>query len=178
MRNKLIAKRYADAVLMNIDKRHFASFRNDIQLLEKAFFKHPDYVKSIDSLLYPIKKRIALADEVASKLANNSVWKNLFDILVKKHRFSIIGEILLALDQAILDRSNHVKVQLKIAHEHSDSVMKSIKKNITDILKKDVELIVSIDPSLIGGFVAQTESILIDGSIRHNLVKLANINKK
>ena len=178
MRNRLVAKRYADAVLMNIDKSHFESFRNDIKLLETAFFQHPDYVKSIDSLLYPLKKRLALAKEVTSKLANTGLWENLFNILVKKHRFSIISDILLQLDHAILDRNNMVKVQLKIAHEQSKSVLQDIEDNIKKILKKEIEFKVSIDPSLIGGFVAQTESILIDGSIKNNLVKLANINKK
>jgi len=178
VRNRLIAQRYADAVLMNIDTSHFESFRNDIQLLEIAFFQHPDYVKSIDSLLYPLKKRLALAKEVTSKLVNTELWKNLFDILVRKHRFSIISDILLELDHAILDRNNMVKVQLIIAHEHSKSVMQNIEDNIKKILKKEIEFKVSIDPSLIGGFVAQTESILIDGSIKNNLVKLANINKK
>jgi F-type H+-transporting ATPase subunit delta len=178
MRNKLIAQRYADAVLMNIDKSHFESFRNDIQLLENVFFEHPDYVKFIDSLLYPLKKRMALAHEVTSKLANTELWKNLFDILVKKHRFSIISDVLLDLDHAILDRNNMVKVQLKIAHEHPKPVMQNIEDNIKKILNKEIEFHVSIDPSLIGGFVASTESVLIDGSIKNNLVKLANINKK
>ena len=173
-----MAQRYANAVLMNIDKSHFESFRKDIQLLESVFFQDPEYIKAINSLLFPLKKRLALAKEVASKLANSFLWENLFEILVTKHRFSIIGDILLELDHAILERNNQVKVKLKIAHKHSDSVMNDIKESIKNILNKEIELVISIDPDLIGGFVAQTESVLIDGSIKHNLIKLANINKK
>lgn len=178
MRNKLVAQRYATAVLMNIDKSHFESFRKDIQLLETVFFQDPEYIKAINSLLFPLKKRLALAKEIATKLTNSFVWENLFEILVKKHRFSIIGDILLEIDHAILERNNQVKVKLTIAHELSDSIMQEIKENIRNILNKEVELAISIDPDLIGGFVAQTESVLVDGSIKHNLLKLANINKK
>lgn len=178
MRNKLVAQRYANAVLMNIDASHFASFRHDIQLLEKAFFQDSDYIKSIDSLLFPLQNRLDLAAEVASKLANEEVWKNLFDILIKKHRFSIIADILLELDHAILNRNNTAKVDLKIAHTLSDPILQNIRTKIKSILNKEVEFTVTIDPKLIGGFVAQTESLMIDGSIRHNLEKLANINKK
>lgn len=178
MRNKLVADRYAHAILMNIDDSHFASFRQDIELLEKAFFKNPEYIKTIDSLLYPLKKRLALTEEIASKLANRKVWKNLFKILIIKHRFSIIGDILLELDHLILKKKNTIKVQLIVARKHSADTIQNIEERIKSILNRKVEFVVSIDPDLIGGFVAQTESILIDGSIRHNLVKFAKISKK
>jgi F-type H+-transporting ATPase subunit delta len=178
MKNRLIAKRYADALLMNIDEKHFASFRQDINKLELSFAKNTDYVKSINSPLYPLQERFALAQDISQKLANKALWGNLFKILVKKHRFNIIDDVLLELDDAILQKDNLIKVQLTIAHEHPKKVLEDISKAIKNILKKDIELTVQIDPAIIGGFVAQTESLQIDGSIKNNLLKLTNVKKK
>ena len=177
MRNRLVAKRYADALLMNIDEKHFATFRQDINKLQQAFSENADYVKSINSPLFPLQKRLDLALDITHKLVNQALWNNLFEILVKKHRFNIIDDVLMELEEAILIKNNQKKVQLTIAHKHSEKVLENISKVIKDILKNDIELVVKIDPSIIGGFVAQTDSLLIDGSIKNNLLKLTKVKK-
>ena len=178
MRNKLVAQRYARALILNIPEAKFELLLADINTLKQAFSKDLEYVKSINSFLFPLGKRLNLAKEVAAKLNNESVWGNLFQILIKKHRFTIIMDILLELENSILESRNQTKVSLKIAHEHSDLIMKDIIKVIKNILKKDVVLDIEIDPEIIGGFIAQTESLLIDGSVKNNLIRLTKVRLK
>ena len=177
MRNKLIAQRYSKAVILNMEDGMLDSLFEDINSLKAIFFQDPSLIKSFDSFLYPLKKRIDLALNVADKLNNKNIWENLFRILIKKHRFTIILDILIDLEERILDSRNQIKVLLKIAHEQTDNILNDIVKVIKDILKKDVVLDIEIDPEIIGGFIAQTNSILIDGSIRNNLVRLIRIKK-
>lgn len=172
MRNKLIAQRYAKAIILNMEDRMLDSLLEDINSLNAIFSQDPSLIKSFDSFLYPLKKRIDLALNVADKLNNKNIWENLFQILIEKHRFTIILDILIDLEERILDSRNQIKVSLKIAHEQTDNILNDIVAVIKDILKKDVVLDIEIDPEIIGGFIAQTNSILIDGSIKNNLVKL------
>ena len=65
-----------------------------------------------------------------------------------------------------------IKVLLKIARQQSDEMIAKISVKISDILQKKIVLTVQIQPEIIGGFVAETESISIDGSIKNNLIKL------
>lgn len=178
MRNRLVARRYADALLKNIEEQHFTSFRQDITNLKQVFAEDPEYVKSINSLLFPLQKRLELALEISHNLNKRQLWGNLFEILVRKHRFNIIDDVLLELEDEILLKDNRVKVQLTIAHEHPQKVLESISKVIKNVLKKEIELTIKIDSAIIGGFVAQTESLLIDGSIRNNLAKLKKVKIK
>jgi F-type H+-transporting ATPase subunit delta len=177
VRNKLIAQRYSKAVILNMEDGMLDSLFEDINSLKAIFFQDPSLIKSFDSFLYPLKKRIDLALNVADKLNNKNIWENLFRILIKKHRFTIILDILIDLEERILDSRNQIKVSLKIAHEQTDKILNDIVKVVKDILKKDVVLDIEIDPEIIGGFIAQTNSILIDGSIRNNLVRLIRIKK-
>lgn len=160
-----------------MEDRMLDSLLEDINSLNAIFSQDPSLIKSFDSFLYPLKKRIDLALNVADKLNNENIWKNLFQILIKKHRFTIIPDILIDLEERILDSRNQIKVTLKIAHEQTDNILNDIVEVIKDILKKDVVLDIEIDPEIIGGFVAKTNSILIDGSIKNNLVKLIRIKK-
>ena len=154
------------------------SLFEDINSLKAIFSQDASLIKSFDSFLYPLKERIDLALNVADKLNNKNIWENLFQILIKKHRFTIILDILIDLEERILDSRNQIKVSLKIAHEQTDKILNDIVKVIKDILKKDVVLDIEIDPEIIGGFIAQTNSILIDGSIKNNLVRLIKIRRK
>ena len=177
MRNKLIAQRYAKAIILNMEDGALDALLEDINSLNTIFSQDPSLIKSFDSFLYPLKKRIDLALNVADKLNNKNIWENLFRILIKKHRFTIIPDILIDLEERILDSRNQIKVSLKIAHEQTDNILNDIAERIKNILKKNVVLDIEIDPEIIGGFVAQTNSVLIDGSIKNNLVRLIRIKK-
>ena len=177
MRNKLIAQRYSKAVILNTEDGMLDSLYEDISSLKIIFSQDTSLIKSFDSFLYPLKKRLDLALNVADKLNNKNIWENLFRILIKKHRFAIIPDILIDLEERILDSRDQIKVSLKIAHEQNDNILNDIVEVVKDILKKDVVLDIEIDPEIIGVFIAQTNSILIDGSIKNNLVRLIRIKK-
>ncbi|MCF7793514.1 MAG: ATP synthase F1 subunit delta [Candidatus Cloacimonetes bacterium] len=177
MRNNLIAQRYAKAVLLNIKSEEFDDLRADIKQMMEIFHQDTDYLKSLDSMLYPFQKRLNAALEITKGLSKQELWKNLFEILIKKNRFSLIDDILRVLDADILHLENKVHVKLTIAHKHSAEVMQQIENKIRDILNKDIEIEIRKNPEILGGFLAETESFLIDGSVKHNLVKLINIKK-
>ena len=178
MRNKLIAQRYSKAVILNIEDGLLDSLFEDINSLKAIFSQDTSLIKFFDSFLYPLNKRIDLALNVADKLNNKNIWENLFQILIKKHRFTILLDILIDLEERILDSRNQIKVSLKIAHEQTDEILNDIVEVVKEILKKDVVLDIEIDPEIIGGFIARTNSLLIDGSIKNNLARLIKIRNK
>ena len=79
MRNKLIAQRYSKAIILNMEKRLLDSLLEDTSSLKTFFSQVPSLIKSFDSFLYPLEKRIDLALDVADKLNNKNIWKNLVD---------------------------------------------------------------------------------------------------
>lgn len=178
MKNKLIAQRYANAVIMNVNEDLYTSVMDDVYILNQIFASSPESIKIIDSFLLSIPKRIELTKDITAKLKNTNIWKNLFEILIKKHRFSIILDILIEIEIFILYSRNQIKVVLKIAHSISNETLDKIKSKIVKILKKDIVLNIKITPEIIGGFVAEAESIHIDGSIKNNLIKFMNIKSK
>jgi F-type H+-transporting ATPase subunit delta len=178
MKNRIIAQRYAKAFLEIVKKSDFESLLNDISALRKILGDFSDLVKKIDSYLLPPQKRAQLIDLLAENLQNKDIWKNLFLILVEKHRFAIIQQILTELEAIIYRKRNQIKVILKTAREHSPEVIEKIRKKVSTIFNKDVIFEMKIEPEIIGGFVAETESFRIDGSVKNNLIKFKNIIDK
>ena len=160
---------------MNVNEDLYTSIMEDVYILNQIFASSPESIKIIDSFLLSVPKRIELSKNITAKLNNKNIWKNLFEILIKKHRFSIILDILNEIEIFILQSRNQLKVLLKIAHSISNETLEKIKNEIVKILKKDIVLNIKIAPEIIGGFVAEAESIHIDGSIKNNLIKFMNI---
>ncbi len=178
MKNILVAHRYSNAIISGLKDEEINSILADIEIMSNSISTEPKLVNAVNSLLFPLNKRMEIALEMTQKLKNTELWKNLFGILIKKHRFNIVSDILQDLENKILDKKNLVKIELTIAHDLSEDVLDSISATLKDILKKDVILDVKIDPEILGGFVATTDSLLIDGSIKNNLVKLLKVKSK
>lgn len=178
MKNILVAQRYSHAIISGLDDKDINSILADVEIMSSSIKAEPELVNAVNSYLFPLKKRMEIALEMTQKLANIKLWENLFSILLKKHRFNIITDILLDLENEILEKKNLIKVGLTIAHELPKNVLDSISAKLKDILEKDVILETIINPEILGGFVATTDSLLIDGSIKNNLVKLLKVKSK
>ena len=139
MRNNLVAQRYAKAVLKNVEEQDHQAFRKDIAVLRDLFAEDREYISALNSFLYPLNERLDLAVKITDGLQNPEIWKNLFSILIKKHRFNILKEILTTLDHDILAESKKIKVELTLAFQHDEDTVKRIVKKIEKILKSDVE---------------------------------------
>ena len=178
MKNILVAQRYSRAIISGLDDKEIDSILADVEMMSSSIKEEPKLVDAVNSYLFPTNKRLGIALGMAKKLKNAELWENLFGILIKKHRFNIVTDILQDLENKILDKKNQVKVGLTIAHDLSEDVLDSISVTLKDILEKEVILDVIIDPEILGGFVATTDSLLIDGSIKNNLVKLLKVKSK
>ena len=178
MKNILVAQRYSHAIISGLDDKEINSILADVEIMSSSIKTEPELVNAVNSYLFPQNKRMEIALSMTQNLKNSKLWENLFGILIKKHRFNIVTDILQDLENKILDKKNQVKVSLTIAHDLPDDVLNSISEKLKDILEKDVILDVKIDPEILGGFVATTDSLLIDGSIKNNLVKLLKVKSK
>ena len=178
MKNILVAQRYSQAIISGLNDKDINSILADVEIMSSSIKAEPEFVNAVNSYLFPLKKRLEIALEMTKKLKNTNLWKNLFGILIKKHRFNIVPDILQDLKNEILEKKNQIKVGLTIAHKLPEDVLNSISLKLKEILEKDVILNINIDPEILGGFVATTDSLLIDGSIKNNLVKLLKVKSK
>ena len=172
MKNYLVSRRYAKAFFNLINTNDFNQVAKDIELLVKYFDENSSKVKSllknINSSVMDKKSKNLFVEQIASNLHKKKLWKSLFGILIQKHRFDLIPQILRELDTQILEKQNKQRVNLKLAVEHSPDVINKIRELVSSKLDKDVIFDIDIDKSIIGGFIAETDKIMIDGSIEHN----------
>ena len=122
--------------------------------------------------------RAALVGSIASEirggeLLGSPAGKNLLQLLSENDRLTALPEIAAQFDELKAEAENKVKVTVTAATQVDAAIAEQIKKALQQKLKRVVELTLAVDASLIGGAIIQADDMVIDGSVRTRLQRLA-----
>ena len=98
-------------------------------------------------------------------------------VMAENHRLTLAGEVatLFAELRSALDAAANVTVTS--AFDVADATIEQLTESLTTKLGKTVEMTVETDASLIGGAIIRAGDMVIDGSVRGRLQKLATALK-
>ena len=74
--------------------------------------------------------------------------------------------------------SGKVRAKIITAIEIDDKEVEEISDALSRVIKKKISPEVSVDPSLIGGIVAEVQGMVYDGSIKRQLEKIKQSIKR
>lgn len=157
-----------------VDQADHNTLLDDIDVLRRILADNPDFVKAVHSVVLPRKQRLELVGMLDDHIGHQKLWRSLFEILVQKHRFNILSDVLDSVEDAIRLENDEVAVDLELARKHGEEVHNHIRLLLQDILGHKVVLKEKIEPEHLGGFVARTCSMLVDASLRDNLARFAS----
>ena len=110
--------------------------------------------------------------DVCGDTLNASV-QNLVNVLAENKRISLLPQILEQFEHLKAELEKAVDVEIISAFEVSDES----KQKLTDALKaklaKDVRVTTTVDSTLVGGAIIRAGDMVIDGTVRGKLAKLA-----
>ena len=101
--------------------------------------------------------------------------RNFLLVLVEKGRAPELDEIAREFDALVAAEERRLEVELTTAYELSDAEAKEILSQIESQSGRQVEAIRRVDPGIIGGFVLQAGSMLVDASIRGRFERLRQV---
>ncbi len=172
MKNTLLAKRYAKAVLENVKDEELNSLYSDVECI-KTILKNTTLLKQLESVIVSNLVKGQLIFEVTNHLNHKELWKSLLLLLEKKGRVIHLETIVEEIETMILYKSDKVKVVLKVARELEDMVLQGIREKLGSMLKKEIVFEIRLTPEIIGGFIAETHSFTVDASVSTNLKKFS-----
>lgn len=152
----------ADAGLEQLQR--FASLLNE----------EPDARRLLENPAIPGDRRKALLKEVRDALGFDQRVSNFIAILVDKNRLELLDEIIDAYQKLLDDRLGIARAVVTAARPLDPSQQKEVATKLAALTGKEVRMEVAVDPSLIGGVVAQVGSTIYDGSVRTQLQAFKN----
>lgn len=100
--------------------------------------------------------------------------KALLALLAENDRLGVLPEIAAQFDALKTQAENKVKVTFISATAADPEVVKQVAQSLTKRLGREVEMELEVDAALIGGAIIRAEDMVIDGSVRARLEKLAH----
>ncbi len=169
MKQHIIADRYAKGMISLFSLPQFRDLRIDISFLLKDLRENVELNSFLSSPLIKATEKMKLFKEISATLHFEERWNGLVQLLIKNNRESHFETILEEIDRMLLEQLNLCKVTIKVAHEIDDNLKAEIEDRVSGYLHQKIIPTYEIDLSIGGGFIAQTDSRIIDASLRHNI---------
>lgn len=112
-----------------------------------------------------------IADIAGSKLDNAS--RNFIATLAVNRRIALLPQIAVMYEALRAEVENRAQADVISAAPLSDTQQKRLASALKKRLNRDVQLKCSVDPGLIGGAVIRCGDLVIDGSVKVRLTRLA-----
>jgi F-type H+-transporting ATPase subunit delta len=174
-----IARRYARALF------DLAQEQGQVEAWAESLSTLRDVVESSEELkdvlvnpIYAKEQRRAIAGKLAAALRLAEAPANLLSLLADRNRLAELGAIVDTFGRMADEKLGRVRALVTSAVPLDAATAERLSARLAQAAKGEVILQHAVDPSLIGGVVAQVGDLVYDGSIRTQLEDLRRTLKQ
>ena len=173
-----IVERYSKALLeLSIESNKLDEVRKDIQNIIELLHSSNDFIKVLKSPILSREDQKKVIENIFSKLEVSKIVLNFFLVVSTNRRSFIIDRICDRFVEMEKDFKGEVRAQIISVEKPDNEDLSKIEKIIKDTIKSDVSLTSKIDKSIIGGYILNIGSVMLDGSIKSKLQGLRVLMK-
>jgi len=179
MKNLKIARRYAKALLIigkEDDKAE--SYKEELDRFSDLIAREKELEQAITNPLYDVGGRKKVLQAVIDKAGISKVLASFLLLLFDKQRFGFLSDINEFYKKLADELKGIVRASLVSATELSSETVEKIRTTLSKKTGKDIILEVEQDPSLIGGIVSRIGDLVLDGSIKTQLLNMRESLKR
>lgn len=101
--------------------------------------------------------------------------QNFVKLLAENQRLALLPEIAAQFEQLKANQESSVEIDVTTAYELNEQQQQKLTQALSAKLGRDVALTSTLDKSILGGVVIRTSDLVIDGSVRARIAKLAEV---
>lgn len=163
------ANRYATALVDALYPDYVEAGLKQLQQFAALLAEEPDSRRFLENPALAGDRRGRLLREVATALNFDRRVANFINILTDRNRLPILEEIITEYQRLMDKRLGIVRARVTSAHALDLAQQREVIQKLEKITGNQVRMELFVDPSLIGGVVAQVGSTIYDGSVRQHL---------
>jgi F-type H+-transporting ATPase subunit delta len=179
VKNLIIARRYAKALLLigkEDDKAE--TYREELDRFSGLMAGEKELEQAITNPLYDTTGRKKVLQAVIDKMNFSVVMKSFLVLLFDKGRIGTLSHVN-EFYQRLVDELNGVaRASLISATELASETVEKIRTTLSQKTGQNIILKVEQDPELIGGIVTRIGDLVLDGSIKTQLLNMRESLKR
>lgn len=174
-----VSKRYAKALLsLGQEDGHFEQYGKDLKDFSGFCDVHEEVLDVIANQIFPVEDRRKILQTLLEKSTYSDVVKNFLNLLLDKNRIGIIQQITVHYERLMDDISNIARAEIVTPRPLKEDAQNKLEKVLGDLTSKTIKMEVKEDESLIGGIVVKIGDLVLDGSVKTQLVGLTETLKR
>ena len=179
MKNIAISRRYAKALLLIGNEDGLTEkYREELGAVAKLLDRETELIQTICNPLFDFGQRKNVLQAVLEKLGMSKVMNAFLLLLFDKGRFGFLGSINEFYQKLADEIKGVAHASLISAVALSSEASEKIRSSLSKLTGKEIILDIEQDPSLIGGIVTKIGDLVLDGSIKTQLLNMKESFKK
>jgi len=179
VKNLAIARRYAKALmLIGKEDGQAEKYREELSGLAELFNQGQELGQTISNPLYDAGGRKKVLEVVLGKLDPSKVMTSFMLLLFEKGRIGFIANINDFYQKLADDLKGIGRASVVSASKLSSDAVEKIRESLSKMTGKEIKLDVEEDSSLIGGVVTKIGDLVLDGSIKAQLLNMRESLKR
>jgi F-type H+-transporting ATPase subunit delta len=179
MKNLAVARRYAKALLLiGKEDGQAEQYREELSSFTQLMEREAELSQAICNPLYNAEGRKKVLQTVVEKLNLSKVMSSFLLLLFDKGRMSFVGDVNDFYQKLADELKGIARASLVSAVELSSETIEKIRDSLSQKTGKDIILEVAQDPSLIGGVVTRIGDLVLDGSVKTQLINMKEALKR
>ncbi|MEJ2095708.1 MAG: ATP synthase F1 subunit delta [Deltaproteobacteria bacterium] len=179
MKNLAIARRYAKALLLiGKEDGKTETYREELQGVAELVRSQSALEQALINPLYSAAERKKVLEAVLNKLGLSKIMHAFMLLLFEKGRMGFLSNINEFYQKLADELKGVARASLVSATALSSETVEKIRASLSKKTGKDIILDIDQDPGLIGGIVTRIGDLVLDGSVKTQLLNMRESLKR
>ena len=167
MSQGMIARRYAKALLnLAENQKDLDNTGKHLNSITEVYKENLELRQVLSDTKVSSGIKLEILKDVLSKIKVSKLVDTFSRYLLAKRRIDFLPDIERAFNLLLQEKLGRIEANVTTASELPKDTIKKLVDAISSYSGKEIEVNVTIDPSIIGGIVTRIGSTVIDGSIQ------------
>jgi len=168
-----VARRYARALFqIGVDTGTFEALGQELSDLAQLFQESTELRQTLVNPVFKPSEKRAILEKILPRVTPSPVMQRFALLLLDRGRIALLASLARAYRELADAHAGRVRAVVTSAAPLSPADLERVRRSLERRTKKMVMLEAQVDPSLIGGLVAQVGDLVLDGSVRTQLSTL------
>jgi F-type H+-transporting ATPase subunit delta len=169
-----IAAPYARALFdFSVEKNIMHQITADFQNLDLFFSETSELTEYLNSPVVSEKAKCEVLTKTLKSQINTETFKFLM-VLVERNRINLLSSIINNYLELVYETASIKMIEVSTASTFTNLQKNTLIQKLKELTNaREIRLVITVDPTLIGGFLIKTESKVIDFTIKNQLQQLA-----
>lgn len=172
MKDIVLAQKYVRALREQTQKGNLEPIVRTLKAMCQYISHEERVLTFLTSPLSSVEQKSALIDKINTKLNGSPETKQFMNLLISKKRITLVNVLPQLLNELQNEITGQIEVNVYTPFEFSNDSKNQFLGVLQKVIKKEIKTNFIQDPSIIGGFRAQIDNTVFDGTINNALGKL------